>query len=87
MWSLRRIAAITLMLTSGGVLALDANEEITPAEAGYRYLVYSVTWQPSFCKLKPATAGCDHPPTKFLNHGIWPYKCLNKIDPISIPAA
>lgn len=73
MWSLRRIAAVTLMLISGGVLALDANEEITPAEAGYQYLVYSVTWQPSFCKLKPVTAGCDHPPAKFLTHGIWPY--------------
>ncbi len=73
MWKLGRIAAAILMLVSGAVFALDTNEEITPAEAAYQYLVYSVTWQPSFCKLKPDTAGCDKPPAKFLTHGIWPY--------------
>jgi filamentous hemagglutinin len=60
------------LLNNGG-RPLDLNEEITPPEAGYQYLVYAVTWQPSFCKLKPGSAGCDQPPEKFLTHGIWPY--------------
>lgn len=53
---------------------LDANEEITDSAQGFDYLVYSVTWQPSFCVLKPETSGCDKPPQQFLTHGIWPYK-------------
>lgn len=69
----RAVATIALM-TSGTVWALDNNEEITPSEAGFQYWVYSVTWQPSFCVLKPETAGCDSPPEKFLTHGIWPYR-------------
>lgn len=66
-------AAMATLLISYSVLALDANEEITPSSEGYQYLVYAVTWQPSFCKLKPETSGCDKPPQKFLTHGIWPY--------------
>jgi len=27
----------------------------------------------SFCRLKLHAAGCEHPPAKFLTHGIWPY--------------
>ncbi len=65
--------ALVALLVSHCALALDANEEITSSNEGYQYLVYAVTWQPSFCKLKPATAGCDKPPSKFLTHGIWPY--------------
>ncbi|PWB31501.1 ribonuclease [Pseudomonas sp. SDI] len=53
--------------------ALDDNEEITDASTSNDYLVYSVTWQPSFCVLKPATPGCATPPAAFLTHGIWPY--------------
>lgn len=72
--TLYRIAAtLSFILASNGVLALDANEEITPSDIGYQYLVYAVTWLPSFCKLKPDTAGCDRPPAKFITHGIWPY--------------
>ncbi|MBI6632060.1 hypothetical protein YA0871_05260 [Pseudomonas paralactis] len=65
--------AMATLLISHGALGLDANEEITPSSEGYQYLVYAVTWQPSFCKLKPQTPGCDKPPQKFLTHGIWPY--------------
>ncbi|AZE70847.1 Ribonuclease I precursor [Pseudomonas synxantha] len=68
------IATVMATLTiSHSVQALDANEEFTPTKDGYQYLVYAVTWQPGFCKLRPATAGCDKPPQKFLTHGIWPY--------------
>lgn len=69
----RLATTVALLLASNSVMALDANEEITPADNGYQYLVYSVTWQPSFCKLKPETVGCDQPLQKFLTHGIWPY--------------
>ncbi|WP_339491243.1 hypothetical protein [Pseudomonas rhizophila] len=67
------IFAIAFALISNGTLALDANEEITSSDIGFQYWVYSVTWQPSFCLLKPETAGCAQPPNKFLTHGIWPY--------------
>lgn len=67
------IFAIAFALISNGTLALDANEEITSSDIGFQYWVYSVTWQPSFCLLKPETAGCAQPPNKFLTYGIWPY--------------
>ncbi|MDD2045985.1 ribonuclease T2 family protein [Pseudomonas putida] len=68
------IAAIFALTTvSHSVFALDANEEITPSTTPYDFLIYAVTWQPSFCKLKPETSGCDGPPARFLVHGIWPY--------------
>ncbi|QJI27456.1 hypothetical protein HKK55_01655 [Pseudomonas sp. ADAK18] len=69
----RFVAAIATVLICNGAQALDANEEITPSDMGYQYWVYSVTWQPSFCQLKPDTAGCNKPPQTFLTHGIWPY--------------
>lgn len=65
--------ALAALVFCHGAQALDANEEITPSSEGFKYLVYAVTWQPSFCKLKPATTGCDKPPQKFLTHGVWPY--------------
>ena len=65
--------AMATLLLSHGAQALDANEEFTEADEPYQYLVYAVTWQPGFCKLRPATTGCDKPPQKFLTHGIWPY--------------
>lgn len=68
-----RIAALALASICNTAQALDANEEITASDMGFQYLVYAVTWQPSFCRLKPETAGCDHPPADFLTHGIWPY--------------
>ncbi|MGU9859612.1 ribonuclease T2 family protein [Pseudomonas sp. LF245] len=74
MKSIRFVAtALATLLISHGVQALDANEEITPSSAGFTYLVYAKTWQPSFCKLRPEVAGCDKPPQQFLTHGIWPY--------------
>ncbi|WP_409274151.1 ribonuclease T2 family protein [Pseudomonas sp. KCJK9111] len=54
-------------------MALDANEEAYADAPPTRFLVYSVTWQPTFCKMKPTTAGCEQPPQRFLTHGIWPY--------------
>ncbi|MGY2137891.1 ribonuclease T2 family protein [Pseudomonas reactans] len=66
-------AALAAFFISQGAQALDANEEITPNSEGFKYLVYAVTWQPSFCKLKPETTGCTKPPQTFLTHGIWPY--------------
>ncbi|WP_460134151.1 ribonuclease T2 family protein [Pseudomonas sp. S1_E04] len=71
-FSASTLAAIVLILECNAVQALDNNEEITPANKG-EYWVYSVTWQPSFCKLKPKTTGCTSPPARFLTHGIWPY--------------
>ncbi|RMT96341.1 hypothetical protein ALP39_01425 [Pseudomonas marginalis pv. marginalis] len=68
-----RLLYCIALIVSGAVWALDNNEEITPSDAGFQYWIYSVTWQPSFCVLKPETAGCEAPPEKFLTHGIWPY--------------
>lgn len=74
MKSIRFVAtALATLLISHGAQALDANEEITPSSEGFKYWVYAVTWQPSFCELKPETTGCDKPPQKFLTHGLWPY--------------
>ena len=67
-------ACLFSLLSCASAFALDANEEITDPVQGFDYLVYSVTWQPSFCVLKPDTAGCATPPQRFLTHGIWPYK-------------
>lgn len=67
-------ACLFSLLSCASAFALDANEEITDPAQGFDYLVYSVTWQPSFCVLKPDTAGCATPPQRFLTHGIWPYK-------------
>lgn len=71
--SIGTAVAVAFVLTSLDAFALDTNEEITPSDLPYDYLVYSVTWQPSFCKLKPDTPGCEKPPVRFLTHGIWPY--------------
>ncbi|MGG7599727.1 ribonuclease T2 family protein [Pseudomonas sp. WC1] len=73
---MRLLTAISLLLTTAwasSVMALDANEEAYVDAPPTRFLVYSVTWQPTFCKMRPATAGCDQPPERFMTHGIWPY--------------
>lgn len=73
---MRRLA-ILLILSSlilpGEVLALNDNEEAAANEPPAEFLVYAVTWQPTFCVMKPETPGCDRPPQRFLTHGIWPY--------------
>lgn len=53
--------------------ALDANEEAGADAPPAQFLVYSVTWQPTFCIMRPMTGGCDQVPQAFLTHGIWPY--------------
>jgi len=73
---MRLLTAISLLLTTAwatSAVALDANEEAYVDAPPTRFLVYSVTWQPTFCKKSPSTAGCDHPPQRFMTHGIWPY--------------
>jgi ribonuclease T2 len=53
--------------------ALDPNEKTPTLNSGpenYDYLVYAMTWQPTYCLLK----GCTTPPRpEFYTHGIWPY--------------
>ena len=73
---MRLMITILLLLTLLGasrVMALDANEEAHVNAPPSKYLVYSVTWQPTFCLMKPSTPGCEEAPERFLTHGIWPY--------------
>jgi len=62
-----------LAIISSQAQALDANEEAGADFPPSTFLVYSVTWQPTFCVMRPETPGCDYPPQRFLTHGIWPY--------------
>lgn len=73
---MRMLTAILFMVAIIGanvVFALDDNEEIVEEREPFNFLVYSVTWQPTFCLMKSTTEGCDSPPQRFLSHGIWPY--------------
>jgi len=56
-------------------VALDANEEAAANTPPATFLVYSVTWQPTFCKmqLERGKDACKQIPQAFLPHGIWPY--------------
>jgi ribonuclease I len=55
--------------------ALDKNEEsIEGARSGtYNYLVYAVTWQPTFCLINKNDESCKRYDAGFYTHGIWPY--------------
>ncbi|MFJ4109859.1 hypothetical protein [Pseudomonas sp. NPDC089758] len=73
---MRVMTTTLLLLTLVGatrVMALDRNEEAYVDAPPSTYLVYSVTWQPTFCIMRPSTAGCERAPQRFLTHGIWPY--------------
>ncbi|HCV41173.1 MAG TPA: hypothetical protein DGQ94_21160 [Pseudomonas sp.] len=74
--SMRLLIAILLLLTTAwanSAVALDANEDAYVDAPPTRYLVYAVTWQPTFCRMRPTTAGCAQPPQRFMTHGVWPY--------------
>lgn len=64
---------LLLVIWASWALALDDNEEAAPNLPPSKFLVYSVTWQPTFCVMRPETPGCHSPPQRFLTHGIWPY--------------
>ena len=79
---MKKLLASLACVFAANTWALDANEEAgpSPAEFPTDFLVYSVTWQPSFCAMerlrKPQekwAPGCDNAPQAFLTHGIWPY--------------
>lgn len=73
---MRLITTLLLLLViaaPNNAAALDANEEAYVDAPPTRFLVYSVTWQPTFCKMRPDTIGCNSAPQRFLTHGIWPY--------------
>lgn len=71
----RLYASMAFSVVSLCTHALDAGEESiegAPSKT-FDYLAYAVTWQPTFCIMKPTTAGCDKPNNVFYTHGIWPY--------------
>ncbi|WP_411384097.1 ribonuclease T2 family protein [Pseudomonas sp. L7] len=79
---MKKLLASLALLAATNAWAMDANEEAgpSPSEFPTDFLVYSVTWQPSFCEMeklrKPQdkwAAGCENAPQAFLTHGIWPY--------------
>jgi ribonuclease T2 len=71
----RLYASMALSVISLCAHALDPGEESMEgaASAKFDYLVYAVTWQPTFCLLKPTVAGCNKPNNIFYTHGIWAY--------------
>jgi len=72
-----RNTSITLaaFFLSFNAYALDPGEEDRQGapSGAFDYLVYAVTWQPTFCLIKSPTTGCKPPPIMFLTHGIWAY--------------
>nr|WP_314874061.1 hypothetical protein [uncultured Pseudomonas sp.] len=65
---------ILMLLTSTSLAQpLDANEQAYPNGSSANFLVYAVTWQPTFCLMSPYTPGCNAAPQRFLTHGVWPY--------------
>ncbi|WP_449432135.1 ribonuclease T2 family protein [Pseudomonas putida] len=73
---MRLRTTVLLLLTLVGpsaVLAKDANEQVWVDTPEASFWVYSVTWQPTFCLMRPDTPGCDSAPQRLLTHGIWPY--------------
>ncbi|MFJ7282186.1 hypothetical protein [Pseudomonas sp. NPDC099000] len=71
----RLYASMALSVFSLCAHALDPGEESWEGapSAHFDYLVYAVTWQPTFCLLKPTIAGCNKPNNIFYTHGIWAY--------------
>ncbi|WP_460043551.1 ribonuclease T2 family protein [Pseudomonas sp. S2_H01] len=62
---------------SATAFALDVNEETPILESGadhYDYLVYAMTWQPTYCLLNACKTT---PRSEFYTHGIWPYLKTN----------
>ncbi|MHC8342769.1 ribonuclease T2 family protein [Pseudomonas sp. RT6P73] len=71
----RLYASMALSVVSLCAHALDTGEESMEGapSAKFDYLAYAITWQPTFCLLKPTTAGCGKPNNVFYTHGIWAY--------------
>ncbi|UFH50979.1 ribonuclease T2 family protein [Pseudomonas sp. KNUC1026] len=67
------VLCLLILSSPTRVLALDANEEAWVDNPAVDFWVYSVTWQPTFCLMRPDTPGCDQVPQRLLSHGIWPY--------------
>lgn len=78
---IRKIALTGALLSfyCGCAFALDPWEVSDEgAKSGeYSFLVYAVTWQPTFCLLK-GSEGCKNDEAKFYVHGIWPYFSYQK---------
>lgn len=77
---LHRARRSLLLLLLGTVVspqlfAIDANEESLEQDqsGSYDFLVYAVTWQPTFCKFNPDSVSCIGVRNEFYTHGIWPY--------------
>jgi len=70
-----KLLGLLVLACVGNTWALDANEAAGASQDDFKtdFLVYSFTWQPTFCIMKPTTPGCDQPPQAFLSHGLWPY--------------
>ncbi|WP_392398186.1 ribonuclease [Edwardsiella piscicida] len=66
---------LLLLCVSSSLYALDKDQQDLPGlpSGAYDYLVYAVTWQPTFCLLNPAAPGCKAYRADFYTHGIWPY--------------
>ena len=71
----KKLFGVLLLAFIGNAWGLDANEAAGPDQNVFKtdFLVYSFTWQPTFCIMKPTTPGCEQPPQRLLSHGIWPY--------------
>jgi ribonuclease T2 len=71
----KKLFGALLLVCIGNAWGLDANEAAGPSQEEFKtdFLVYSFTWQPTFCIMKPKTPGCEQPPKALLSHGLWPY--------------
>ncbi|EAN2945085.1 ribonuclease [Salmonella enterica] len=75
-WSmLRAILIIITGLSLAQAQALDKKEkELIGMNSGqYDFLVYALTWQPTYCVLYSADQNCKEIRSDFYTHGIWPY--------------
>ncbi len=70
-----RFLFMSFLFLSGSVFSHDKWEEesIGAKSSEYDYLVYAVTWQPTFCILNNDSPSCVNPKPIFTTHGIWPY--------------
>ncbi|MDA6076996.1 hypothetical protein O0544_12580 [Edwardsiella anguillarum] len=75
MRQIQYLLLLSLLCVSGSLYALDKDEQDLPGlpSGAYDYLVYAVTWQPTFCLLNPTAPGCKAYRADFYTHGIWPY--------------
>ncbi len=66
---------ISSLLLSGSAFSRDKWEEefLGAKSSKYDFLVYAVTWQPTFCLLNNKISSCENPKPIFTTHGIWPY--------------